>query len=153
MEGAGLVGAVLLFAGLGRVVGVMLGFAGVGLVWWLASLVGFYLLSVAIAYTSARLPALIEDALAPAPEQTFDDPPRVDDCHRWQGVVAALAPGQPAATLPVYPDTPTVEQPVAAQAVKCTECGDRGEFPLVTGWVWLPRGGWWCPRCSDTANA
>jgi hypothetical protein len=154
IEGAGLVGAVLLLLGLGRAVGVMLGFAGVGLVWWLAFLAGFYLLSVAIAYTSARLPALIEDALEPVSEQTFDAPAVDEQVQRWQQVVASMSPaaGRLDASLPADPDSPTVEQ-VVPRVVACEECGDRGEFPLVTGWVWLPVGGWWCPGCSDTRRA
>lgn len=158
MEGAGLLGAVLLLLGLGRAVGVMLGFGGVGLAWWLAFLVGFYLLSVAIAYTSARLPALIETALddaQPSPVQTFEGPADAvtgEDCQRWQRVVASMSPaaGRLDASLPTGDDRPTAEQ-VVPRVVECRECGDRGEFPLVTGWVWLPVGGWWCPRCSDTA--
>lgn len=157
MEGAGLVGAVLLLLGLGRAVGVMLGFGDVGLAWWLAFLVGFYLLSVAIAYTSARLPALIETALAdaqPSPVQTFEGP--VDDEHvqRWHRVVASMSPaaGRLDASLPTGDDSPTVEQ-VVPRVVECQECDERGEFPLLTGWVHLPVSGWWCPKCSDTARA
>lgn len=157
MEGAGLVGAVLLLLGLGRAVGVMLGFVGVGLVWWLAFLVGFYLLSVAIAYTSARLPAMIESALEPTPVQTFEGPAEAvtaDDCQRWQRVVASMSPaaGRLDASLSSADDSPTVEQ-VVPRVVECRECGAEGDFPLLAGWVNLPVSGWWCPPCSDTARA
>jgi hypothetical protein len=153
MNGAALLGAVLLLLGLGRAVGVLFGFDGVALRWWLACLVGFYLLSVGIAYTSARLDRVIDSALAPQPVQTFeggpDDPV---DSTRWQRVIAATSPaaGRLDASLPAADDTPTAEQ-VMPRVASCSTCPNRAPFgpagELPSGWAQVS-GVVWCWRCS-----
>jgi hypothetical protein len=154
MNGAALVGAVLLLLGLGRAVGLLLGFDGVALRWWVGTLVGFYLLSVGIAYTSARLDRVIDSALAPQPVQTFeggpDDPV---DMTRWQRVVAATSPaaGRLDASLPAADDSDTAELVALRVVTTCSGCPVIAEPPRGPGWTRYADG-WLCPDCALRAD-
>jgi hypothetical protein len=160
MNGAGALGALLLFGALGRVVGLLLGFEGVALRWWVVCLVGFYLLSVAVAYWWGRLPRLISEALAdadavterPQPVQVYEGPVDPELLDRWGRVVASMSPaagGRDASLSPVV-DSPTAEH-VMPRVVRCTTCPTTAPATpagtVPAGWAQVS-GVVWCWRCS-----